>query len=94
MAKGYAQTNDIDYDKTFALVPNMTIVHVVLAIVVAKGCNLHQMDVKNTFPQGNLEEYVYMVQLLGFQSALNKSAVYQLKKSLYGLEQTPRASNA
>ena len=59
-----------------------------------KGWDLHQMDVKNTFPQGNLEEYVYMVQLLGFQSALNKSAVYQLKKSLYGLEQTPRASNA
>ena len=38
---------------------------VVIALATAKGWHLHQMDVKNTFPQGILEEEVYMVQAPG-----------------------------
>ena len=52
------------------------------------------MDVKNAFLQGDLEEWVYMIQPLEFQSEMNKSAVWRLKKSLYGLKQAPRAWNA
>mgnify|MGYP000668627716 FL=1 len=52
------------------------------------------MDVKNTFIQGDIEEQVYMVQPLRFQSELNKSVVCQFKKSLYGLKQAPRAWNS
>ena len=39
MAKGYAQTHDIDYDETFASVVKMTIVCVVLAVATPlDGC--------------------------------------------------------
>ena len=62
LAKGYAQQHDIDYYETFALVANMTTVCVLLAVTATKGWHLHQMDVKNVFPQGELEEQVYMVQ--------------------------------
>ena len=85
--------NDVDYDETFAPVTKMTTVHVLLAIVVAKGYYLHQMDVKNAFVQGELEEQVYMVQPSGFHSGMNTSAVCRLKKSLYELKQAPRAWN-
>ena len=61
---------------------------VMLAVVAAIRWHLHEMDVKNAFIQGDLEEQVFMVQPPGFQSA-----VCRLKKSLYGLKQAPRAWN-
>ena len=73
--KGNAQQNGIDYDETFALVAKMMVVRVLLAVAVAKGCHLHQMDVKNVFLKGELQEQVYMVQPPGFHSGMNTSAV-------------------
>nr|GEV45870.1 retrotransposon protein, putative, unclassified [Tanacetum cinerariifolium] len=49
------------------------------------------MDVKTTFPNGNLKEEVYVSQLEGFVDQEYPSHVYKLKKSLYGLKQAPRA---
>ena len=68
VVKGYAQTHDIDYEETFAPVAKMTIVRTIIALAATKGWHLHQMDVKNAFLPGELEEDVYMIQPPGFES--------------------------
>ena len=68
----------------------MTTVRTVIAIAVAKGWHLHQMDVKNAFFQGELKEEVYMIQPPGFESCVHPKSVCRLKKPLYVLKQAPR----
>jgi hypothetical protein len=55
------------------------------------GWKLHQMDVKTTFLNGDIEEEVYIVQPDGFVMHEKESHVCRLKKALYGLKQAPRA---
>ncbi len=54
VAKGYAQTYGIDYEKTYSLIAKMTIVRIIIAMASTKGWSLHQMDVKNVFLHGDL----------------------------------------
>jgi hypothetical protein len=48
------------------------------------------MDLKTTFLHGDLEEEIYMKQPEGFVVKGKKDLVCKLKKSLYGLKQSPR----
>ena len=84
IAKGYAQAQGVDYEETFAPVAKMTTVRTMIALATTKGWHLHQMDVKNAFLQGELEEEVYMVQPPGFESNIHPKAICRLKKPLYG----------
>ena len=74
VAKGYAQTYGVDYEHTFALMAKMTIVRTLIVLAAAKGWHLHQMDVKNVFLQGELEE-VFMTQPLGLESTNHPTVV-------------------
>jgi len=90
VTKGYAQTYGIDYEETYNPVAKMTIVRTIIAMVVVKGWSLHQMDVKNVFLHGDLQE-VYMEQPLGYVGPTHPNLVCRLKKVLYGLKQAPKA---
>jgi hypothetical protein len=52
---------------------------------------IQQYDVKNAFLYGELEEEVFKDPPPGFSHSLLPNQVYRLKKTLYGLKQSPRA---
>ena len=91
VTKGFIQTYGIDYQETFAPVAKINSIQVLLSLVVAQDWPLHQLNVKNAFLNGNLEEEVYMDLPPGFEKSLGTNKVCSLKKSLYGLKQSPRA---
>lgn len=63
----------------------------VLIIATNRKWPIHQLDVKNEFLNGDLNEEVYIHQPLGFKNKLHPSYVRKLHKALYGLKQTSRA---
>ena len=66
-------------------------IRVLLSLTVNLDWPLQQLDVKNAFLNGDLEEEVYMELPPGFDSNRKNGKVCCLKKSLYGLKQSPRA---
>ena len=94
VVKGYAQVHGIDYDEVFAPVARMETVRVLLALAAQGEWEVHHMDVKSAFLNGNLQEEVYVHQPPGFSDPKHPGKVLRLRKALYGLKQAPRAWNA
>lgn len=67
-------------------------IHLFLSMAAVRHWPLYQLDIKNAFLHGDLEEEVYMEQPPGFvaQGEFN-GCVCRLHKSVYGLKQSPRA---
>lgn len=86
VAKGFTQTYGIDYTKTYSPVAK----RVLLSLAANLDRELHQLDVKNSFLNGQLEEELYMSQPSGFEETLGATTVCKLNKSLYGLKQSPQ----
>jgi hypothetical protein len=93
VAQGYTQQYGIDYEETFAPVARLASIRTLLAYAVSNDFLIHQMDVVTAFLNGNLEEEIYMDQPEGFKVPGKENLVCRLKKSLYGLKQSPRCWN-
>ena len=52
---------------------------------------MYQLEIKNAFLHGNLAEEVYLEQHPGFVAQGEFGLVCRLRRSLYGLKQSPRA---
>jgi len=89
VARGFQQTQSLDYDETFAPVAHMTTVRTLIAVVAASSWPISQMDVKNAFLHGDLTEEVYMQPPPGVVAP--PGYVCHLRRALYGLKQAPRA---
>ena len=76
---------------TFSPVVRPAIVRIILSLAVTSGWRLHQLDVKNAFLHGFLNEEVYMEQPPGYTDPHFPQHVCCLKRALYGLKQAPQA---
>ena len=90
MVKGYSQRERIDVKETFSPVSTNDSFRVIMAIVAHFDLELHHMDIKTAFLNGDLDEDVYMEQPTGFAEVGKEDLVCKLNKSIHGLKQALR----
>lgn len=79
MAKGYSQTYGVDYQEMLSPVAKLNTIRVLLSIVANLDWPLHQFNVKNAFPHGDLEEEVYMDIFPSYTTTSETRVVCKLK---------------
>ena len=67
-----------------------TSIRLLLTIIARLDLELHQMDVKTAFLNGELNEDIYMEQPIGFVVKGQEKKVCKLKRLIYGLKQSSR----
>lgn len=80
--KDFSQNCDIDYLATFASIAKINTVCVILALIAIKEWKLLQLDVKNMFINGDLEEKIYISKPLGYKDTVK---CCKLQKASHGL---------
>jgi hypothetical protein len=91
VAKGFSQRYGVDFFETFAPVAKMKSIRAMAAISASKGFVIYQDDAPSAFLNPDLKEQVLMQQIPGYEDGTDK--VCLLKKTLYGLKQSPREWN-
>ena len=86
VAKGYNQREGIDFKETFSPVSTKDSLRSIMAIVAHFDFELHQMNVRTTFLNGDLVEDVCMFQPISFEEVGKEHMVCKLHKSIYGLK--------
>ena len=90
VAKGYSQQEGINFKETFSPMSTKDSLHIIMAMMAHFHLELHQMDVRTTFLNGDLVENVYMSQHNSFEEVGKEYMVWKLQKSIYGLKQVFR----
>ena len=92
VAKGFSQIFGLDYFGTYAPVARLGTLRILYALAVLMCLTLASLDVEAAFMNANLDEELYIRAPPGTDQ-LPEGHVYRLKKSLYGLKQSPKQWN-
>lgn len=84
MIKGCAQKKGFDYTETYAPIAHISTIRTLFAIINNEGLFSRQLDVKNAFLHGKIEEDIYMKKPQGIEG--HNGLIYKLNKSLCGLK--------
>lgn len=91
VAKGFAQRYGIDYKQTYSSVTKMGTVRSALSIAANEIMHLIQFDVCSAFSYGTFDQAIYIKQPEYYSDNTNRVCI--LKRSFYGLKQTPQYWN-
>jgi hypothetical protein len=97
VAQGFTQVYGIDYAETYAPVARYSSIRLIIALAAHYDWELHQMDVKTAYLNGELDVPIYMRAPEGLaliDQACPADSVCLLIKSLYGLKQSGRRWHA
>ena len=91
VAKGFTQVSRVDYDKTLNLVVKLTNIHLIITLSFSFNWSMRQLDIKKCILAWVSKGDSLHRATLGFIDYLFLDYVCLLKKTLYGLKQTPCA---
>lgn len=91
VAKGFHQQHNIDYGETFSPVIKSKTIRIVLVLSVSSNWFIRQLDIKNGFLYGVIDEDILISQPPRFIHPSFPNHVCHLNKSFYGLKLAPRA---
>jgi hypothetical protein len=81
VTQGFTQIEGVDYDETFTPVAKLASLCTILALAAELDLEVHQMDVKSAYLNGELKEDIHMKPPPGFE--VPNSMVLKLVKALY-----------
>ena len=93
VAQGYSQIHGLDYNEVFSPVTKFPTIRILLVLSNIHDLEVHQMDVKTAFLNGQLDHEIYMDQPVGFEDPTKPDFICKLNKSIYGLKQSARCWN-
>ena len=85
VAKGFTQREGIDYKETFSPIFMKDSFRIIMTLVAHFDLELHQMDVKTAFLNGDIEKEIYIVQPDNFEVKSKQHLVCRLKKFIYDI---------
>ena len=80
VVKGFRQKERLDYFDTYSLVTRITSIRMLIAVAALYNLEIHQMDVKTAFLNGDLDKEIYIEQPEGFKVPRKKTKVCKLVK--------------
>ena len=92
VAKGYSQTQGIDYTETFSPTARMSSIRMLVQVAIQENMYVHQMDVKTAYLNAPIDCELFINAPEGYNDS-GKNLILKLKKSLYGLKQSGRNWN-
>ena len=81
LAKGYSQEKGKDFDEVFSPIARLESIRILIAIAAQMEWDLHHLDVKSAFLNGEIKEEVYVHQPEGFIKKGKRGLCTKIKKS-------------
>lgn len=90
VARGFSQVYGLDYHDTYCSVVQIMSTRLIFNYAALNCLQIRQFDIKTAFLYGSLDEEIFMQPPEGY---VVPGTIWKLKRSLYGLKQSPRMWN-
>ncbi|CAI7924319.1 unnamed protein product, partial [Closterium sp. NIES-53] len=90
VARGFCHREGVYFFQTFSPTPKMTTLRVLLHVAAQCDNELHSLDFRTAFLQGNLHEEIWLHRPRGFTGPFPACTQWSVQRPVYSLRQAPR----